>query len=317
MLVLAGGIAFAASCVLTSVSPGFALLLLATIVFSPSSGAFVSVSQAALVDSDPPNAERNMAWWALVGSAAHVVGPFALAGAMAIGFGWRGLYLAIGVLAVAGVVLLWRMQLGGGAPEPVGVVEGARATVRALVRREVVVWLVLLECANLMMDVLHGFLALYFVDVAGASASTASLAIAVWTGVGLAGDALLVVVLGRVDGVRYLRASAAIVLVAFPAFLLVPDLWAKVALLGLLGLLNAGWYAILQARLYASLPGQPGAALAGGNVAGLAGGLAPLALGAVASAIGLGPTMWLLLAGPLALILALPRRARRGGDDAV
>jgi hypothetical protein len=52
---------------------------------------------------------------------------------------------------------------------------------RALRRREVLRWLTLLECADLMMDVLLGFLALYFVDVVGATPAQAGGAVAVWT----------------------------------------------------------------------------------------------------------------------------------------
>ena len=74
-----------------------------------------------------------------------------------------------------------------------------------------------------------------------------------------------------------------------------------------MGLLNAGWYAVLQAKLYDALPGRSGTALAAGNLAGLVGGLIPLGLGLTAQAVGLGATMWLLLAGPLALLAGLPR----------
>jgi FSR family fosmidomycin resistance protein-like MFS transporter len=59
--------------------------------------------------------------------------------------------------------------------------------VLALRRREVLRWLTLLECSDLMLDVLLGFLALYFVDVVGATPAQASAAVAVWTGVGLMG----------------------------------------------------------------------------------------------------------------------------------
>ncbi len=46
-----------------------------------------------------------------------------------------------------------------------------------------------------MLDVLLGFLALYFVDVAGFSSSQAGLGVAVWTGMGLLGDFLLILLL--------------------------------------------------------------------------------------------------------------------------
>ncbi len=76
----------------------------------------------------------------------------------------------------------------------------------------------------------------------------------------------------------------------------------------LAGMLRSGWYATLEARLYGSLPGAAGTALALGNVAAVAGALLPLALSALAQARGLEAAMWLFLAGPLALLVGLPRR---------
>jgi FSR family fosmidomycin resistance protein-like MFS transporter len=100
------------------------------------------------------------------------------------------------------------------------------------------------------------------------------------------------------------------VAVIFPCFLVVGPIAAKLVLMTMIGLLRAGWYAILQARLYQSLPGQSGVALALGNIAGLAGGLIPLGLGALAQSAGLGATMWVLLAAPIALLVGLPRKER-------
>jgi len=179
--------------------------------------------------------------------------------------------------------------------------------VRALRRREVLRWLTLLECSDLMLDVLLGFLALYFVDVVGATPAQAGAAVAVWTGVGLLGNLLLIPLLERVRGLRYLRLSAVVELVLFPAFLLVPGFWAKLLLLGLLGLFNTGWYSILKAQLYSVMPGQSGTVMAVGNVFGLVGALVPLGLGLVAEQFDLTVTMWLLLLGPIALLAGIPK----------
>jgi FSR family fosmidomycin resistance protein-like MFS transporter len=97
-------------------------------------------------------------------------------------------------------------------------------------------------------------------------------------------------------------------LVLFPAFLLAPGFWTKLVLLALLGLFNAGWYSILKAQLYSAMPGQSGTVMTVGNVFGLVGGLIPLGLGLVAERFDLMATMWLLLLGPVALLLGLPRQ---------
>jgi len=77
-------------------------------------------------------------------------------------------------------------------------------------------------------------------------------------------------------------------------------------MLGVVALLKSGWYAVLEARLYAELPGRSGIAMAAGSIVGLADSVVPLALGAIAQAAGLGLMMWLLLAGPVALLVGLP-----------
>ena len=90
LLVMGGGVAFAAAVGLVSVSQGFVVLLIAWMVFYPSSGAFVSLSQASLMNNDPTRREQNMARWTFTGGVAYVLGPLALTAAIAIGVGWRG-----------------------------------------------------------------------------------------------------------------------------------------------------------------------------------------------------------------------------------
>jgi FSR family fosmidomycin resistance protein-like MFS transporter len=127
----------------------------------------------------------------------------------------------------------------------------------------------------------------------------------VWTVVGLVGDFLLIPLLERVRGLSYLRVSAAVVLLLYSAFLLVPGIWPKLALVGALGLLNAGWYSILKGQLYSAMPGQSGSVMAVGNIFGLAAGLLPVALGFTAERFGLQTMMWVLLAAPVALLVGL------------
>jgi MFS transporter, FSR family, fosmidomycin resistance protein len=176
-------------------------------------------------------------------------------------------------------------------------------------------WLTLLTFSDLMLDVLLGFLALYFVDVVGVTPAQAGVAVGVWTACGLLGDLLIIPLLERVRGLRYLRLSAIAELVLFAAFLLLRGLWPKVALLGLLGLFNAGWYSVLQAQLYSAMPGRSGTALAVSNIFGLTGALLPLGLGWIAQNVSLSAAMWLLLLGPIALLIGLP--SRKPGESPV
>jgi FSR family fosmidomycin resistance protein-like MFS transporter len=312
VLILGGGIFFVFSLVLTSSSPNFSILLLALILFNPASGAFVSLSQATLMDVNPNRHEQNMARWTFAGSVGVVGGPLLL-GVMAwIGFGWRSTFLLLAVLSALVLFIAWTRipRVGNHAadfPSLSTVWDGLKGAFSALKTKSVLRWLVLLEFADLMMDVLLGFLALYFVDVVGLTGAQAVLSVAVWTGVGLLGDFLLIPLVERVRGLDYLHISVILELLLFPAFLLAPQPWLKLILVGLLGFFNSGWYAILKANLYAELPGQSGTVIALDNVAGLFGKLLPFSLGLVADSFGLNAAMWLLLAGPIALLIGLPK----------
>ena len=176
-----------------------------------------------------------MARWTLAGSVGVAAAPLLVIAAVAIGAGWRHVFVALGVAGTGLLLLIGRLPVSAGAGD-----EHLWATVRAtlglLRRRDVVRWLLLLQAADLMLDVLHGFLALYLVDVAHAQPAEAALGVAVWTGAGLVGDAALLLVLRHVPGLRYLRWSAFLVALVYPVFLLAPALPPKLAALAALGI---------------------------------------------------------------------------------
>jgi FSR family fosmidomycin resistance protein-like MFS transporter len=321
-LVRGGGIAFASGLVLIATGGGFLSLLLALMLLSPASGAFVGLSQTVLMDLDPARHEQSMARWTLAGSLGVLAGPLLLTAAALAGWGWRGTFGAFALLALLLLRAIWRQPMPPAGPVEANVFRALRRSaagaLSALRRRDVLRWLTLIHFSDLMLDVLHGFIALYFVDVVGTSGGGATVAILVWTSLGLVGDALAIPLLERVGGLRYVRASAGLMLVVFPAFLLVGPVSAKLALLGVIGILNSGWYSVLAGRLYSALPGQSATVLALSSVFGIAGGFLPLAIALVAQHAGLDVAMWLLLAGPLALRIGVPRETgRRSGGEAV
>jgi MFS transporter, FSR family, fosmidomycin resistance protein len=296
-LVLAGGVCFAAALALAAAAPSFAVLLGAFALLYPASGAFVSLSQAALMDLEPERREHNMARWTFAGSAGVVAGPLLLAVFAVGGLGWRGLFVAFAAVAVALVVIVRRT--------PDAAVDGERpslrAALRAVARRDVFRWLFLLELSDLLGDVLLGFLALYFVDEVGASRATGGLAVAVWSGAGLAGAAGMILLLRRVEAIRYLRASAVAAGAAFVAFLLLPGVGPKLVCVAAIAVVNAGWYSVLQARLYGALAGNSGLVLTVGALFPL-NAVLPLGIAALADAWGLQVALWPLLAAPVALL---------------
>ena len=319
-VILIGGIFFTISLFLTGISTSFALLLASFILFNPSSGAFVSLSQASLMDADPLRRENNMARWTFAGSLGVVIGPLLLATAAWIGFGWRGMFIGVALLATLVLLFAWT-RIPHDKPHPVSsprfgdIFKQFGATFTALKNRTVVRWLILLEFSDLMLDIFYGFLPLYFVDIAGFTPAQAALSVSIWAGVGLLGDFLLIPLVERVKGLDYLRLSVIIELILFPTFLLVQASWLKLVIVALMGFFNAGWYAILKAKLFESMHGQSGAALTLDNVSGLIGKLIPFGIGLFAQAYGLGTAMWLLLSGPIALLLGLPSRVELTTDE--
>ena len=98
-------------------------------------------------------------------------------------------------------------------------------------------------------------------------------------------------------------------MVAYPAFLLVPWLPAKLVILAVLSLATACWYPVIQAGLYTALPGRSGVAVFLSSVAGLVGAIGPAAVGFIAQQAGLTWALAVLAAAPVALIAILPAGA--------
>ncbi len=300
-LIVAGGVAFIVGLALTATASRFAWLLLGFIVLWPASGTFVSLLQAALMDLDRDRQEMNMARWTLAGSIGAVAGPILLAVAIALGSSWRIFFL--GLAAFAAPLALASVKAPVSAPAHPSFRAAFRGLLEALTTWKVVRWLLLLEVTNLMGDVLLGFLALYFVNVVGLHPIVGAAVVVVWTVAGLGGDALLVAILARVSGLRYLRISAVLALVAYPAFLLAPSAGIKIGLLALLGLAKAGWYAIPQGRLFGELGERSGTAVAMSSLSSAVGSLLPLSLGVLAERFGLGAALWVCIAAPITLLL--------------
>ena len=304
--VLAGGLAFIASLLLAAAASTFAALLAAFVLFFPASGAFVALTEAEQLDAAPERRAQFMARWTLAGALGAVAGPLLLAAVVAVGGTWRTAYV-VTAIAAAGASARGRRRAGRAGPgessagettQPGETVEpdaepdpepaGFRAALKAARRPSVLRWLVLLQVADLLLDVLTGFVALYFVAVAGASPARAALAVGVRLAADLTGSAVLIPVLDRWPGRLVLRASAGAALALYPAFLLVPGFWPKVCVLAALSAVTPAWYPVLQAELYASLPGASGVAVSLNSAAALAGGLGPLAVGYLAGWLGLG-----------------------------
>jgi len=272
----------------------FGGLLAAFVIFFPASGAFVSLTQAGLMDAAAGRQAQLMARWTVAGA----IGA-AAAGAAWLGLAGSTLDRADGRLPAGDQPLdITEESADDARPWPARLREAAGTLRDGSVLR----WLILLEVADLLLDVFTGFAAIYLVVVAGVSPARAALGIGVRLAADLAGSAALIPVLERVPAGVVLRVSAATAVVAYPAFLLVPGFWPKVAALAVLSFATAAWYPVLQAELYRSLPGRSGTAVSLLSAAGLVGGLGPLAVGLLAGQLGLGGALGLLAVVPVCVL---------------
>jgi FSR family fosmidomycin resistance protein-like MFS transporter len=147
VLILGGGVVFALALLLTALSQDFPVLLISFIIFYPASGAFVSLSQATLMDTDPARHEQNMARWTFAGSLGVVAVPVALGMAAMLGFGWRGLFLVFAGLTLIPLAMVYRLRsaIGQQGADRTDFKAGLVNALRALRRGEVLRWLTLLQ----------------------------------------------------------------------------------------------------------------------------------------------------------------------------
>jgi FSR family fosmidomycin resistance protein-like MFS transporter len=313
-IMLGGGLVIAASLLIIASAQSFPILLLALILSYPASGAFVSLAQATLMDLNPGREAQSMAHWTVAGSIGNLIGPLLLAGGFALGWGWRWAYAALAGLCLALVLLTWARKLPA---HPHAGGEKA-ASLRTLLgglkdagtNPRMLRWMALLQFSDLLLDVLTGYLALYFTDVGGFSKAQTGLLLSGVMLAGLIANITLVPLLERVPGRTVVRTSAAVVIPLYAAWLLAPWAWAKIGLILLIRLVTLGWYEVLQGEAYAAAPGRSGTVMAINSLAGVVGGGMAWLVGWVAAQAGLPAAMWLLLLGPVCLVLFVPRHSR-------
>jgi FSR family fosmidomycin resistance protein-like MFS transporter len=229
-VVLGGGVTFVLALYGAAAASGFGLLLAAICLLSPASGASVSLAQATWMDLEPASTERNMARWVVAGSVGGITGPLILGAAVALGAGWREATLASALMTVPVLLAARRLRFPPPHPDTMHLRAAVRGTIAALRERRVLRWLALVQLTDLLGDVFLGFSALYLVDVGGASPGLAAAGVGILSVASLLGDALVIRVLRRMDGLSWLRWSAGGALVVYPAFLLIGSTMGKLIL---------------------------------------------------------------------------------------
>jgi len=312
-IMLGGGVAIILSLVAIAGTHYFPLVLLGMVVGFPASGAFVSLSQATLMDLNPGREPQMMARWTVAGSVANLIGPLILAGGFVLGFGWRWAYFGLAGICLVLVALTWGRQiplhprLEQEAQHEHPRLELLRGLWQAVHNPQLMRWMVLLPVSDFLLDVLTGYLPLYFTDVAGFSVAQASLMVSVLMLAGLISNIMLIPILEKFPGRNVVRLSAGATCILYAAWLLAPWLWAKIGLIIVIKLVTLGWYEVLQGEAFATIPGRSGTVMAINSVIGLLGGGISFLIGWVAAQAGLPAAMWILLIGPVCLVLFVPR----------
>jgi MFS transporter, FSR family, fosmidomycin resistance protein len=159
-----------------------------------------------------------------------------------------------------------------------------------------------------MLDVLSGYVPLYFTDVVGLAPAYASLFLGGFMAASLAADVMLVPLLEQVSGRRLVRVSAGVVACLYPLWLISPWPWMKITLLIAIRLATLGWYQVLKGEAFGALPGKSATVTAVNALGGLSSGVMVWFIGWFASQAGLQAAMWLLWLGPASLVLFVTRK---------
>jgi FSR family fosmidomycin resistance protein-like MFS transporter len=235
-LVIAGGFTIALGLFALSQAQSFGLALAALILIFPASGAFVTLSQATLMDHNPGREAQMMARWTVFGSLGNLVGPLMAAGVFAFGGSWRTNYLVVAALALVFTLSAIPQrftrrqsvdaQPGAREPQAAGLVQDLRGLLPTLdqaVRNPGLMrWFILLDLSDLLLDVFLSYSALYFADVVGLSAGRVALMMGALMAAGLVANLILIPVLERVPGRRLVRVTAAAAGLCYAAWLLAP-----------------------------------------------------------------------------------------------
>jgi MFS transporter, FSR family, fosmidomycin resistance protein len=315
-LVIAGGLCLSVALFSIAAAYSFHTLLLAFMLAFPASGAFVSLSQATLMDISPGREPHMMARWTFVGSIGSLAAPLVLAAGYALNLGWRPIFAILAFVALILVLSAWLHPFPVIKSKVSSPTSGFCLTLRELCTNfqqavknpQLLRWIFLLQISDLLLDVFSSYLPLYLSHQVGFTPIQTSLVMAGFILSGLVADALIIPLLERFSGSKIVRSSAMVVAVLYPLWLISPWTVIKISLLFVIRLATLGWYSVMKGEAYASHPGRSGVVMAVSSLAGLFGGGMTWFIGWFAGWFGLSSAMWLLLIGPSCLFLFIPRQ---------
>ena len=306
-----GALAYGAAMITFGLADGFWVLFVAAFVWGAASDAFIHGCEVALVDLAGPDLPRALARVNAWSSVGDLLAPLTLIAATALGFGWRGLFMAGGSLMLTYGVWLTSQRFPP--PHPRGEdAHAARDLLAVLTDGRVLLMAVMMGLFALLDEPLLAFLIAYLKEVAGHGPG---MAVALSTGAlvgGLIGYALAERLIPDDSPGAVLAPSALATALSLPVLAFGPQAWMVVAGGLAFGVSGAVFYNALQSLVLTLRPGQAGSTGAVVSIIGLAGAGFPAFVGWVADAWGLGAGLGLYVAFP-ALLLALTLVLRPGG----
>lgn len=302
----AGALAALAAVLFGASLAGSALAMVVCLaLYGPASGCALAAAEGVLVESRPEERERTIARLGLAGALGDLAVPVVLGALAWAGLGWRGALVIAG--AAAALLALVHATSRALDRRPVVAEEedeeapGVREALRfAFSNRSLLRWSVAVVLTSLLDEVLVAFV---MVQLDASSALERAVAVGAWT-VGVVGGLASLERLGdRVPARPTLLASAGLTAGALVVLATSSDVRVASCALFVLGAGSSALHPLASARAYASLPGRP--ALVNAVAAALApvDALAPLALGALALALGAPAAILAILVAPLGIAL--------------
>lgn len=277
-------------------------------LWGAAAGVASGVGQAALV-ADAADPDRAMTRWGLLATLGDLCGPLAIAGAAALGFGWREAIAASALVPAldAALVSLGPPLRGSAADDEVEPLREALA--RAVTDAPLLAWLLAAASCTLLDEIVVSL-----ATIRGAGLGEDPTRIGVEMFAFAAGGAVALVAVDRLlagsSARSVLIGASALTAAAFVAWLAVGASWLAVPLLAVVGAGVAPMHPLTTAAAYARRPDRPGLVGALGQAFTVLDLAAPVAIGWIADARGIDAALLALLAQPLAVGLiaaALPR----------
>lgn len=309
-----GGLLGMAICAFAAaLTPSLWLLAAAISVAAVASGCGVTMAQATLMDAHPDRREQLMTRWTLMGILGDLAAPAIMAGLAYWSLGWRGAFVAVGIMVAVQALVLARLDFpapaaecettanerGDADPETPGL---SAALADAMKQPRLLAWLFAVWLCGLLDEILVVFASLHLRDNLGADPATRNLVLACCMLGALVGLVITERMVRRIAPTTLIAVAAALCAGAYVAWLAAPTVWLSGVALFLVGMTSAPLYPIAQAQAYRAFPSGSGTVNAVAHVFTPLDIALPFALGWLADSAGITAATAVLILQPVGIL---------------